>query len=164
MEWLDIYNEAGQPTGRRIRRDDPVNEGERLLVVHVCLMNSRGEMLIQKRQIWKDRFPGCWDISAGGFALAGENSQQAVLRELQEELGLVLPSEKLRFLLREPFSYVLDDFFLAYSDEQAESFTPQPEEVSEVRWASGDEVMAMQEDGRFVNYSAELLERIFAAV
>ena len=73
MEWLDIYNEAGQPTGRRIRRDDPVNEGERLLVVHVCLMNSRGEMLIQKRQIWKDRFPGCWDISAGGFALAGEN-------------------------------------------------------------------------------------------
>ena len=76
----------------------------------------------------------------------------------------MLPSEKLRFLLREPFSYVLDDFFLAYSDEQAESFTPQPEEVSEVRWASGDEVMAMQEDGRFVNYSAELLERIFAAV
>lgn len=57
--------------------------------LRLCLFSPRGELLIQRRQLRKDRYPGCWDISAGGFVRSGEEPAQAVLREAPEELGLL---------------------------------------------------------------------------
>ena len=164
MELLDIYDAAHEKTGRVIERDGEVLEGERLLLVHVCLFNSRGEMLIQRRSENKDRYPGCWDVSAGGFVSSGEDSRQAVLREAKEELGLELEDADFRFLLCEPFSYVLDDFYLAFSDTAAEDMHFQQEEVSELKWAGREEVFQMLSNGRFVDYDAELMKKIFDAV
>ena len=164
MELLDIYNAAHEKTGRIIERDGKVLEGERLLLVHVCVFNSRGEMLIQRRSDNKDRYPGCWDVSAGGFVSSGEDSRDAALREAREELGLELEDADFRFLLCEPFSYVLDDFYLAFSDASAESLSFQVEEVSELKWAGREEVFQKLSDGRFVDYAPELMEKIFDAV
>lgn len=161
MELLDIYNSARVRTGRVIARNGEVHEGERLLVVHVCVMNSRNEMLIQKRQLSKDRYPGCWDLSAGGFVRSGEDSTDAVLRELREELGLSLGVDALSFLFTEPFSYVLDDFYLARFDTGLSTLQLQPEEVSEAMWASQAEVEAMIADGRFVDYPLDGIRRVF---
>lgn len=161
MEFLDIYDAQGRPTGRIIERDGKVESGERLLIVHVCLFNSKGEMLIQKRQDSKDRYPGCWDVSAGGFARSGEDSAGCARRELSEELGLSVGKECLHFLLREPFSYVLDDFYLLRGDYDVNSLTLQAEEVSEAAWAGWDEISPMLSDGRFVDYDRGLMERIF---
>lgn len=161
MEYLDIYNKDRKRTGRIIPRNGEVFEGEWLLVVHVCLFNSKGEMLIQKRQLTKDRYPGCWDVSAGGFVRSGEESEDCVQRELREELGLELPKERLRYLLTEPFSYVLDDFYLAFGDYAAEEMKLQREEVSEAKWAGWQEIEGMLSDGRFVDYDMGLMERIF---
>ena len=162
MELLDIYDAQGRLTGRVIERNGKVEPGDRLLIVHVCLFNSKGELLIQKRQDSKDRYPGCWDVSAGGFARSGEDSIGCALRELSEELGLRVEKEQLRFLLREPFSYVLDDFYLLRGDYDASSLTLQVEEVSEAAWAGWEEIHAMLSDGRFVDYDMGLMERIFA--
>ena len=164
MELLDIYDAAHEKTGRVIERDGEVLEGERLLLVHVCLFNSRGEMLIQRRSENKDRYPGCWDVSAGGFVSSGEDSRQAVLREAKEELGLELEDADFRFLLCEPFSYVLDDLYLAFSDTAAEDMHFQQEEVSELKWAGREEVFQMLSDGRFVDYDTSLMEKIFDAI
>ena len=161
MELLDIYNEQRERTGRTVVRNGEVFEGERLLVVHVCVLNSRNEMLIQQRQMSKDRYPGCWDISAGGFVLSGEDSADAVRRELREEVGLQAAPESLTFLFTEPFSYVLDDFYLVRSDAELSSLTLQPEEVSDAKWASQEEVEAMIADGRFVDYPVEGIRRVF---
>ena len=143
-------------------RDGAVLEGERLLLVHVCVFNSRGEMLIQRRSDNKDRYPGCWDVSAGGFVSSGESSRVAVLREAREELGLELEDADFRFLLCEPFSYVLDDFYLAFGDYDVSVMRLQPEEVSTAKWAAWEEISAMLSDGRFVDYDRGLMERIFA--
>jgi len=164
MELLDIYDANHNKTGRVIERDGAVLEGERLLLVHVCVINSKGEMLIQRRSDNKDRYPGCWDVSAGGFVSSGESSCEAVLREAREELGLEFDDSQLEFLLTEPFSYVLDDFYLAYSDVDADSLHFQKEEVSKLKWAGRDEVFQMLSDGRFVDYEASLMEKIFDAI
>ncbi len=161
MELLDIYNAQHERTGRTVVRNGEVFEGERLLVVHVCVLNGRDELLIQRRQMSKDRYPGCWDISAGGFVLSGEDSADAVLRELREEVGLQAEPASLTFLFTEPFSYVLDDFYLVRSDADLGSLTLQPEEVSEAKWASQEEVEAMIADGRFVDYPLEGIRRVF---
>ena len=164
MEFVDIYNSQRQRTGRSIERNGKVEPGEWLLVVHVCLFNSKGQMLIQKRQDTKDRYPGCWDVSAGGFVKSGEESASCALRELYEELGLCAKEEQLRYILTEPFSYVLDDFYLAFGDYEVSSLRLQAEEVSEAAWAGWEEISAMLSDGRFVDYDRGLMERIFALV
>ncbi len=161
MELLDVYNERHERTGRTVARNGEVFHGERLLVVHACVFNSRNEMLIQRRQMSKDRYPGCWDLSAGGFVLSGEDSSDAVQRELREEIGLQIARETMTFLFTEPFSYVLDDYYLVRFETDPSLLSLQTEEVSAVKWASEEEVEAMIADGRFVDYPLDGIRRVF---
>jgi len=64
--------------------------------VHVFLFNSRGELYVQKRAGTKDSFPRCYDSSASGHLNSGENYDSCAKREVQEELGLVLPAHQFR--------------------------------------------------------------------
>ena len=98
MEYLDIVDEEGIPTGQTIEREVAHRKGIRHRTGHVWIMrkNKKGavEILLQKRSDNKDSFPGCFDISSAGHIPAGEEVIPSALRELWEELGLsVLPEE-----------------------------------------------------------------------
>ncbi len=41
-----------------------MKEGDHHLVVHVWIVNDKGEFLIQKRQSWKEGGPNMWDGAA----------------------------------------------------------------------------------------------------
>ena len=163
QERLDVYDPRHRRTGRVIFRGDPVEGEERLLVTHVCVMNGKNEMLCQQRSPSKGHYGGRWDLSAGGFVLSGEESGPAALRELEEELGIKLRPEALRFLFTEPFSYVLDDYHLARAEVDPASLTLEETEVSAARWIGFEEVKAMIADGRFVDYPLAGIERVFRA-
>ena len=165
MELLDTYFDQYQKTGRVVDRNDCKNlpADEYLMVVHLCVFNSRGEMLIQKRQLHKDRYPGMWDISAGGFVQSGESISNAVLREACEELGVEFAPESIRYIMTVPFSFVLDGFFAVYTDHAIGDFNPQPEEVIEVKWATLDEILQLCKCGQFVDYDVNLLSYCFSA-
>jgi isopentenyl-diphosphate delta-isomerase type 1 len=64
--------------------------------VHVFVFNARGELFVQKRSATKDTFPRCYDSSASGHLASGEDYDVCARREIQEELGLVVPAESLR--------------------------------------------------------------------
>ncbi|MEA5151861.1 MAG: NUDIX domain-containing protein [Oscillospiraceae bacterium] len=162
MELIDIYDGSRRKTGRTAERSSPLSPGERCLVAHLCLFDSRGELLIQRRSAEKKRYPGCWDLSAGGFVRSGEDSLQAVLRETREELGLKLRAQELSFILTEPFSYVLDDFYFARLDLEPAALSLQREELSAAEFCPAETLFRRLAEGSFVDYSATLMESILA--
>lgn len=64
--------------------------------VMVLLYNVQGKVFLQKRSQTKALYPGHWDISATGHVQAGESGEDAALRELREELGIVVDSLQLK--------------------------------------------------------------------
>lgn len=161
MEYLDIYDGNKRKTGRKIRRGDKLHSGEHCLVTHLCIFNSKGELLIQRRSLEKDRYPGYWDVSAGGFVQSSESAEKAVIREVREELGLCIEPSELSFILCEPFSSVFDDFFFARLDLDPSTLNIDPRELVDVKYAPAELVLQMLHTGRFVDYNEDLMRRIF---
>ena len=85
-ERFPIVDEEGHVTGSATRGE--CHNGSRLLhpVVHLHVFNSRGEVYLQKRPGWKDIQPGKWDTAVGGHMDFGETPEQALKREVREEL------------------------------------------------------------------------------
>ena len=87
-ERFPIVDEEGRVVGAATRGE--CHNGSKLLhpVVHLHVFNSRGEVYLQKRPEWKDIQPGKWDTSVGGHIDDGETPEQALIREVGEELGI----------------------------------------------------------------------------
>lgn len=161
MEHWDLYDIDRKKTGRTIARGAAFKAGDYHLAVHICLFNTKGEMLIQQRQPFKDGWPNRWDLSAAGSALKGETSQAAAQRELWEELGLAYDFQNFRPQLTVNFDEGFDDIYILVKDVVLEALTLQPEEVQCVRWASAEEIIAMISSGAFIPYYPSLVQLIF---
>ena len=151
MELWDIYDKNRLLTGRTIERGNKLKKGD-FLVVHVCIFNSKNEMLIQQRQPWKEGWPNMWDITVGGSALAGEDSIEAAERETLEEIGYKINLSNERPFFTINFEVGFDDYYLVEKEIDIESLTLQYEEVKAVKWASREEVLQLIEEGKFINY------------
>ena len=88
MERFDIVDTNGTIIGEATRAD--CHAGTFLLhpVVHVFVFRPDGRLILQKRSMSKYIQPGRWDTSVGGHIHAGESTDEALLRESDEELGL----------------------------------------------------------------------------
>src|SRR5215468_11100142 len=86
---FDVVNERDEVIDSK-----PRSEVHRLgllhRAVHVLVFNSRGQIFLQKRSMKKDRQPGLWDSSASGHVDSGEDYDATAVREVREEIGLVV--------------------------------------------------------------------------
>jgi isopentenyldiphosphate isomerase len=90
-EYFDVIDKSGNIIGKATREECHSNRSLAHRVVHVLVFNSRGELFLQKRSMDKDIQPGKWDTSVGGHLNLGETFDQAVRREMGEELGISAP-------------------------------------------------------------------------
>ena len=162
-EIIDLYNVDRVPTGKTAKRGDPLEDGTYRMVVHVCIFNSKGEMLIQKRADDIVRWPSFWDISVGGGASAGDTSRQAAERETAEEIGLSIDFSDRRPVITVNFSDGFDDFYTIEKDISLEDLNLQTEEVTDAKWATQKEIEDMIDEGSFIPYQKELLGYLFFA-
>ncbi len=161
MEYRDIYNKDRIFTGRTARRGAKVEKGDYIIVTHVCIFNSAGEMLIQQRQHSKEKWGGLWDVSAAGAVVAGETSQLAAQREVAEELGIRIDLSAARPILTINFSFGFDDFYIVKRDVKLTDLTLQQSEVLAVKWASADQLLTLLNENHFVPYYSKFVELLF---
>ncbi len=163
MENWDIYTQNREKTGRTITRGDNLGNNEYRLAVHICIFNNKNQMLIQQRQPFKKQWANMWDITVGGCAKSGETSQQAIQRELFEELSLKMDFTNVRPQLTINFENGFDDIYMVQLDNNIEidNLQLQYEEVQCVQWASIKEIEEMIHRGVFIPYYENLIKLMF---
>ncbi|MBU5488159.1 NUDIX domain-containing protein [Clostridium sp. MSJ-8] len=162
MEILDLYTRDRIKTGKTMVRGGKQPEDTYRLVVHICIFNKEGKMLIQQRQPFKSGWSNMWDFSAGGSAITGENSREAAEREVKEELGIDISLADNRPAMTLNFSCGFDDIYLCEKDIDINSLQLQYEEVQDAKWASINEILEMIDEETFIPYHKSLVELLFA--
>ncbi len=161
MELWDVYTKDRIKTDRTMIRGEKILSGDYHLVVHACIFNSKNEMLIQQRQPFKSSWGNMWDITVGGSAVSGDNSQTAIQREVYEEIGLKLDFENILPHITLNFNQGFDDIYLIEKDIDITKLKLQYEEVQAVKWATIDEIYKMLNEGKFIPYYKSLIQLFF---
>ncbi|EKC8269843.1 NUDIX domain-containing protein [Listeria monocytogenes] len=152
MEEWDLLNENRELTGKTHIRGEKLAPGELHMVIHVCIFNEKGQLLIQKRQKDKEGWPNYWDLSTAGSAIKGETSRQAAEREVQEELGIMIDLSGTRAKFSYHFEEDFDDYWFITKDVQLSDLTLQKEEVADARFVTKEELEALRSSGEFIPY------------
>lgn len=161
MEIWDLYTKDRIKTDEKMVKGEKIIKGLYRLVVHVCIFNSQGEMLIQQRQPFKSSWPNMWDLTVGGSAISADTSQLAAEREVYEEIGYKLSLDEIRPALTINFQEGFDDIYLIQKDIEISNLCLQYEEVKAVKWASKEEILSMINEETFIPYHKSLIELLF---
>lgn len=160
MELWDIYDSNKQRTGRTMKRNDwCLKDGEYHLTVLGVVVKPDGKFLITQRVMTKAWAPGWWEVS-GGAAQAGEDSQDAVKREILEETGLDVTGCEGGYL----FTYHREnpgkgdnyfvDVYRFIKDFDEKEVKPQEEETLGFQLATAQEIKAIADQGIFLHYDS----------
>jgi isopentenyldiphosphate isomerase len=166
-EYFDILDENGSPLGFTKLRADAHRDGDWHRTVHIWILNSQNELLIQKRSPNTPSYPNTWDISCAGHIMAGGNAKSTVVKELGEELGVVLGNQQPEYLFSTKQQQVLQngafrnnelcDVFLLPLDLKISDFTIQKEELTEIKFVHFSELekQIVDRDNEFVPHPEE---------
>lgn len=145
VELNDIYNVRRELTGRVHRRGTPWGAGEFGLAVCVWVYDGRGNFLLTRRAKGKS-FAGTWENS-GGAAKAGENSRQAMARELFEETGIRAEESEFEYLDSDRDRNMFYDHYCLRREVPLERIVLLPGETDDVQWADYDRIHRMIRSG-----------------
>lgn len=175
MEYVDVLDEKGNKTGEKKLRSEVHRDGDWHESAHVWIINSRRELLIQKRSPNKDSHPNEWDISSAGHIPAGCSIIDSAARELEEELGIKLQEKDFEYLFTVKSQKALNEgtfinnefhnvYFVEF-DLDIDKFRIQKEELSEIKWIDFKELEKIINSGdkNFVSHPEEY-EKLFAVL
>lgn len=160
MEFWDIYDSNKQKTGRTMKRNDWIlKDGEYHLSVLGVIRRLDGKYLITQRVMTKSWAPGWWEVSGGGV-MAGEESYEAVLREVREETGLDVSACPYKLALTyhrenpgQGDNYFVD-VYLFEKDFTEDEVKVQEAEALGYRIASLEEIKELAAQGIFLHYDS----------
>lgn len=147
METWDLYTPEGELTGKTITRAERIPEGFCHLVSEVLVRHRDGCFLIMKRAESKKIYPGVWEATAGGSALAGEDALACARRELSEETGIDCEHYTEIGTMTAKEARTIYHSFLAVTDCPKDSVRLQPGETEDYRWLTEEEFRQFWQTG-----------------
>lgn len=160
MELWDIYDSNKVRTGRTMKRNDwCLKDGEYHLTVLGVLRRPDGRYLITQRVMTKSWAPGWWEVPGGGV-MAGEESEEAVRREILEETGIDVTGAEGGYLFTysrenpgEGDNYFVDIYRYTLEIDDADVKLQEAETLG-YRFATHDEIKALAKEGIFLHYDS----------
>ena len=160
MEVWDIYDSNKVRTGRTMKRNDwCLKDGEYHLTVLGVLRRPDGRYLITQRVMTKSWAPGWWEVSGGGV-MAGEESEEAVRREILEETGIDVTGAEGGYLFTysrenpgEGDNYFVDIYRYTLEIDDADVKLQEAETLG-YRFATHDEIKELAKEGIFLHYDS----------
>ena len=98
-ELIDVLNENGIKTGEVLTRKEVHRLGLWHRIIVVAIIDEKNQVLMQQRSFKKDTNPGKWDISVAGHVSSGQTATEAAIREIEEEVGLIIQKDNLKHVL-----------------------------------------------------------------
>jgi isopentenyl-diphosphate delta-isomerase len=147
---------------RQERRSVVHAQGLSHRAVHIFVFNSRGQLLVQRRSASKDEYPLTYTSSASGHVGAGETYEECAPRELQEEIGIEAPLERVLKLPASPET--ANEFSVLFRATSDAVPTPNESEVASLTYFTLDELSALlaADPGAFSPPFAALLRWYFS--
>jgi isopentenyldiphosphate isomerase len=111
IEYLDLVDDNDIVIGKLQRQEFYQKKLKNFRTVHLFLRNDEGKLWIPRRTKDKSTFPWSLDCSMAWHVTSGESYNDALIREMQEELNLNIPISQLKFLWYvNPFKLGFQDF------------------------------------------------------
>ena len=148
MELWDLYDEYGNKTGETWERSraGEIPEGRYHIVCDVLIRHRDGSFLLMLRDPRKEAYPGCWEASAGGSALAGETPLEGARREMLEETGLKADKLTLIGTTKRPESRSVLYAYLAVVNCAKDSVRLQEGETADCRWMDAPSFLSLMRE------------------
>ena len=152
MEKWDILDEKGNITGRTMNKGDKIvwQNGIYHPGADVWIINSENRILIQKRSPQKKFKPNVWAMT-GGSVIKGETPLETLKRETMEELGINLDVDKAIKIKRYKTDNVWLDEYIVRQDIDLSQVVLQEDEVSEVKFATFQEIEQLIQNKLFID-------------
>lgn len=164
QEYFPLVNEEGKTIGKATRKE--CHSGSKMLhpVVHLHIFNDNGDLYLQKRSMRKDIQPGKWDTAVGGHIDYGESVEEALRREVREELGVTdfSPIMITSYIFESAIEKELVNTFRTVYNGP---FNPDPEELDGGKFWAIDEILESIGKGIFTpNFENEFQSIVLPAI
>lgn len=166
-EQIDVLDANCAKTGEIELYDAVHKKGFWHKTVHVWVMNSKDELLVQQRSPKKVTSPNKWDISIAGHVSAGQMPEEAILREANEETGMDFSSSQPKYLfsvktqgIHRNGAYINNEcqnVYLLKKDLDLNSLSFDPDEVSGFKYIAWQDLKKKieAEDDSFASHPEE---------
>lgn len=163
MEIWDILDEDGNKTGNTVQKGEELPKGFYHQAGDVWIINSENKILIQKRASQKKLSPNVWAMT-GGSVIKGETSLQTIERETEEEMAVKLDINKAQLVEHFKTGIVWVDTYLIRQDINLNDIVMQEDEVSEVKWATYEEIEELDRNNQFIEGRWSFVRDMFNAI
>lgn len=162
MELIDIYDENNNYLGYCLDRKEVHDKNLWHYHVSAWIMNYDGKILLQQRSLTKKKNPGKWS-KTGGHVDSKETCEQAIRREISEEIGLIVQDDEIKnieiFKSVNPLEHYFSYGYIFFTNMREDEFKLQKEEVNDVKYYSIEEMEEIKKqnnkDYTFCNWDDE---------
>lgn len=135
---IPIVNEQDEIIGYKDRDDR--NKKDITRVSALWITDKEGNILLAQRAFNKKNDPGKWGPAVAGTVEEGETYESNIIKEAEEEIGLIGLSTILGPKIRRSTSHTYFCQLFTVIVDHNFSFKKQDEEVEEIRWFHKDEI------------------------